>query len=60
MSSIALSHKAQKLMRLCEIEGFENVEGPVRKVVGIRSGIISEKLFYHIMRQDQIVDRWVL
>jgi hypothetical protein len=27
MSSIVLSHKAQKLMRLCEIEGFENVEG---------------------------------
>jgi hypothetical protein len=27
MSSIALSHKAQKLMKLCEIEGFENVEG---------------------------------
>ena len=26
MSSIALSHKAQKLMKLCEIEGFENVE----------------------------------
>ena len=27
MSSIVLSHKAQKLMRLCELEGFENVEG---------------------------------
>jgi hypothetical protein len=27
MSSIALSHKAQKLMKLCEIEGFEIVEG---------------------------------
>jgi len=26
MSSIALSHKAQKLMKLCDIEGFENVE----------------------------------
>jgi hypothetical protein len=26
MSSIALSHKAQKLMKLCEIEGFEIVE----------------------------------
>jgi hypothetical protein len=27
MSSIALSHKAQKLMKLCEIEGFASVEG---------------------------------
>jgi hypothetical protein len=27
MSSIVLSHKAQKLMRLCEIEGFGHVEG---------------------------------
>jgi len=27
MSSIVLSHKAQKLMKLCEIAGFENVEG---------------------------------
>ena len=26
MSSIALSHKAQKLMKLCDIEGFEIVE----------------------------------
>lgn len=26
MSSIALSHKAQKPMKLCDIEGFENVE----------------------------------
>jgi hypothetical protein len=26
MSSIVLSHKAQKLMKLCDIEGFENVE----------------------------------
>jgi hypothetical protein len=26
MSSIVLSHKAQKLMKLCEIEGFESVE----------------------------------
>ena len=26
MSSIVLSRKAQKLMKLCEIEGFENVE----------------------------------
>ena len=26
MSSIVLSHKAQKLMKLCNIEGFENVE----------------------------------
>jgi hypothetical protein len=26
MPSIALSHKAQKLMKLCDIEGFENVE----------------------------------
>jgi len=35
-------------------------EGSVRKVVGIRSGIISNKLLYHIMRRDQIADRWVL
>jgi hypothetical protein len=27
MSSIALSHKAQKLMRLCEIEGFTSLDG---------------------------------
>ena len=26
MSSIALSHKAAKLMKLCELEGFDNVE----------------------------------
>ena len=26
MSSIVLSHKAQKLMKLCDIEGFESVE----------------------------------
>jgi hypothetical protein len=26
MSSIALSHKAQKLMKLCDVEGFKNVE----------------------------------
>src|SRR5262249_40117442 len=40
--------------------GTYSVEGPVRKVVGIRSGIISDKLLYHIMRRDQIADRWVL
>ena len=27
MSNIVLSHKAQKLMKLCEIEGFEIIEG---------------------------------
>jgi hypothetical protein len=26
MSSIALSHKAQKLMKLCDVEGFKNVD----------------------------------
>ena len=36
------------------------IAGSVRKVVGIRSGIISNKLLYHIMRRDQIADRWVL
>jgi len=45
---------------LPEFGGNTGSFGPVRKVVGIRSGIISDKLLYHIMRRDQIADRWVL
>ena len=47
-------------MRLAGIVEYGWRMGPVRKVVGIRSGIISDKLLYHIMRRDQIADRWVL
>jgi uncharacterized membrane protein YccC len=53
-----LSDAVEAVARECA--DWVKASGPVRKVVGIRSGIISDKLLYHIMQRDQIADQWVL